>query len=69
MNKQTLRLVVPDWQAGNNPIYALGAKILAAIAPEPPPTKKQLLLMFQMFLKNYLKKIMLMASPSLKTLY
>lgn len=36
MNKQTLRLVVPDWQAGNNPIYALGAKILAAIAPENP---------------------------------
>lgn len=36
MKKQTMRLVVPDWQAGNNPVYALGAKILAAIAPESP---------------------------------
>lgn len=33
MNNQTLRLVIPDWQAGNNPTYALGAQILKAIAP------------------------------------
>lgn len=33
MNK-TIRLVIPDWQAGNNPVYELGAKVLQAIAPE-----------------------------------
>lgn len=33
MKNQTMRLVVPDWQAGNNPVYALGANILATIAP------------------------------------
>ncbi|WP_308556280.1 arginase family protein [uncultured Lactobacillus sp.] len=33
MNK-TIRLVVPDWQAGDNPVYELGAKVLKAIAPE-----------------------------------
>lgn len=32
----TLRLIVPDWQAGVNPTYALGARILAAIAPTNP---------------------------------
>lgn len=36
MKNQTMRLVVPDWQAGNNPVYGLGANILAAIAPESP---------------------------------
>ncbi|WP_024747763.1 arginase family protein [Levilactobacillus namurensis] len=30
---KTIRLVVPDWQAGNQPVYQLGAEILAAIAP------------------------------------
>lgn len=39
MNNQTLRLIVPDWQAGNNPIYSLGAKVLAAIAPDNPQQK------------------------------
>lgn len=34
MNKKTIRLVVPDWQAGSNPIYSLGSRILTAIAPD-----------------------------------
>lgn len=34
MKNQTMRLVVPDWQAGNNPVYGLGANILEAIAPQ-----------------------------------
>ena len=36
MDKTTMRLVIPDWQAGNNPVYSLGARILAAIAPDAP---------------------------------
>lgn len=36
MEKQTMRLIVPDWQAGDNPVYGLGASILAAIAPKNP---------------------------------
>lgn len=34
MNQKTIRLVVPDWQAGDNPVYRLGAQILATIAPQ-----------------------------------
>jgi arginase len=34
MKNKTIRLVVPDWQAGNNPVYSLGANILATVAPE-----------------------------------
>ncbi|MGI1818750.1 arginase family protein [Lactobacillus johnsonii] len=34
MTKKTIRLVIPDWQAGDNIVYALGAKVLKAIAPE-----------------------------------
>lgn len=34
MKERTIRLVVPDWQAGDNPVYELGAKVLKAIAPE-----------------------------------
>lgn len=34
MNNKTIRLVVPDWQAGNNPVYSLGASILATVAPD-----------------------------------
>lgn len=30
---RTLRLLMPQWQGGNNPAYALGAKLLAMIAP------------------------------------
>lgn len=52
MSEQTLRLIVPDWQAGNNPIYALGAQILAAIAPRIPNTRR-LQLTCQLFQKNY----------------
>ncbi|MDL2253466.1 arginase family protein [Ruminococcaceae bacterium OttesenSCG-928-I18] len=29
----TLRLVMPQWQGGNNPSYSLGAKLLAWLAP------------------------------------
>lgn len=30
----TLRLVMPQWQGGNNPPYSFGAKLLAWLAPE-----------------------------------
>lgn len=30
----TLRLLMPQWQGGNNPPYAFGAKLLAWLAPE-----------------------------------
>lgn len=45
MNNKTIRLVIPDWQAGNNPVYALEAKILKAIAPTND--NQQLLLMYR----------------------
>ncbi|GIN72933.1 arginase [Bacillus sp. J14TS2] len=32
-NKKTLRLLLPQWQGGNNPNYAFGAELLAHIAP------------------------------------
>lgn len=31
---KTLRLVMPQWQGGNNPTYQLGARLLAWLAPE-----------------------------------
>jgi arginase len=31
--KKTLRLLLPQWQGGNNPNYAFGAELLAHIAP------------------------------------
>ena len=34
MEKKTIRLIVPDWQAGDNPVYYFGAKILQVIAPK-----------------------------------
>ncbi|MGQ5709005.1 arginase family protein [Lactobacillus sp. PSON] len=30
---KTIRLEIPDWQAGNNPVYKLGSQILSVIAP------------------------------------
>lgn len=33
---KTIRLIVPDWQAGDQPTYRLGAQVLAAIAPYAP---------------------------------
>lgn len=33
--RKVLRLNLPQWQGGNNPAYRIGAKTLAAIAPEP----------------------------------
>lgn len=30
----TLRLIMPQWQGGNNPPYSFGAKLLAWLAPE-----------------------------------
>lgn len=30
---ETLRLIMPQWQGGNNPAYSLGAKLLAWLAP------------------------------------
>ncbi|WP_108610408.1 arginase family protein [Aminobacter sp. MSH1] len=31
---KTLRLLMPQWQGGNNPTYRLGARLLAWLAPE-----------------------------------
>lgn len=38
MNK-TIRLTVPDWQAGNNPLYYLGSQLLTALVPNNPNQK------------------------------
>lgn len=32
---KTLRLLMPQWQGGNNPPYSFGAKLLAWLAPDP----------------------------------
>lgn len=34
MSKKTLRVVMPQWQGGNNFHYYLGAQLLAWLAPE-----------------------------------
>ncbi|MBS7528905.1 arginase family protein [Hazenella sp. IB182353] len=34
MTKKTIRLLMPQWQGGNNPNYAFGAELLAWLAPE-----------------------------------
>lgn len=33
--KSTLRLIMPQWQGGNDPAYRVGAGVLAAILPPP----------------------------------
>lgn len=33
-NTKTLRLLMPQWQGGNNELYSLGARLLAWLAPE-----------------------------------
>jgi len=37
--KKTLRLIIPQWQGGNNPNYAFGADLLAWLAPESENSK------------------------------
>lgn len=37
---KTIRLTVPDWQAGNNPLYYLGAQVLNFLAPRNPQQKQ-----------------------------
>ncbi|MFC9774246.1 arginase family protein [Paenibacillus chitinolyticus] len=34
MTKQTIRLLMPQWQGGNNPNYSFGAELLAWLAPD-----------------------------------
>ncbi|GGG52080.1 arginase family protein [Paenibacillus radicis (ex Gao et al. 2016)] len=34
MAKQTIRLLMPQWQGGNNPNYSFGAELLAWLAPD-----------------------------------
>ncbi|MEC1591834.1 arginase family protein [Bacillus sonorensis] len=34
MAKKTIRLLMPQWQGGNNPNYSFGAELLAWLAPE-----------------------------------
>jgi arginase len=33
VTKQTIRLLMPQWQGGNNPNYSFGAELLAWLAP------------------------------------
>lgn len=33
-NRKLIRIVMPQWQGGNNPAYLLGAELLAWLAPE-----------------------------------
>ncbi|EMC6869737.1 arginase family protein [Salmonella enterica] len=33
---ESLRLIFPQWQGGNNPLYQLGSQLLAWLAPEAP---------------------------------
>nr|WP_320010582.1 arginase family protein [uncultured Desulfobulbus sp.] len=33
--KKPLRLIFPQWQGGNNPLYHLGAQLLEWLAPQP----------------------------------
>ena len=42
MEKKTIRLIVPDWQAGDNPVYYFNAKILQVIAPKKEGQKDYL---------------------------
>lgn len=37
----TLRLLMPQWQGGNNPAYAFGARLLAWLAPGADTTTVQ----------------------------
>lgn len=34
MTKQTICLLMPQWQGGNNPNYSFGAELLAWLAPD-----------------------------------
>ncbi|QQZ60426.1 arginase family protein [Paenibacillus sonchi] len=34
MTKKTIRLLMPEWQGGNNPNYSFGAELLAWLAPD-----------------------------------
>ncbi|MFC9708692.1 arginase family protein [Paenibacillus sp. NPDC056933] len=34
MNQKTIRLLMPQWQGGNNPNYSFGAELLAWLAPD-----------------------------------
>ncbi len=34
MTKKTVRLLMPQWQGGNNPHYSFGAELLAWLAPK-----------------------------------
>lgn len=34
MNKKTIRMLMPQWQGGNNPNYSFGAELLAWLAPD-----------------------------------
>lgn len=33
MTQKTVRLLMPQWQGGNNPNYSFGAELLAWLAP------------------------------------
>lgn len=39
MTKQTLRLLLPQWQGGNNPDYFFGAELLSHIVPKSKNSK------------------------------
>ena len=37
-DQKTIRLLMPQWQGGNNPTYQLGARMLAWLAPPSKAT-------------------------------
>lgn len=36
---KTIRMMIPDWQSGDNPVYFFGAQLLNWLAPENPDQK------------------------------
>lgn len=36
---KTIRMMIPDWQSGNNPVYYFGAQLLNWLAPKNPDQK------------------------------
>lgn len=40
MNNDTVELILPQWQGGNNPNYQIGNEILATIVPKRPNVKR-----------------------------
>ncbi len=42
MTQKTIRLLMPQWQGGDNPNYSFGAELLAWLAPDNDQTPPEL---------------------------